>query len=270
MHIHQKILIATLIALVFALPFISAANIRGTLYDYQLEERGNVLVKIDTSPEQTFVSKTGNYRFNVPLGNYTITATYYGVREDLFAQKSVAITDQEDYNVDLIMFPLNNSGRIEPSDKVNQTESGWQIPVRLDVLITAVVAFFAIVGLVVWYIFRKRSVKKDDSTPEEATVDTEMDFDENEIMEDLDVVKVDYAPQEFTVNDEENSSKELTQELQQVLDIIKDQGGRTTQKEIRKKMPQSEGKVSLIVAELEHKGLVEKIKKGRGNIIILK
>ena len=42
-------------------------------------------------------------------------------------------------------------------------------------------------------------------------------------------------------------------------------------KELRKEMLYlSEAKVSLIVTELEHKGLVEKIKKGRGNVLILK
>ena len=45
---------------------------------------------------------------------------------------------------------------------------------------------------------------------------------------------------------------------------------RLTQKEIRKDIPLSEAKISLIISEMEHKGLVEKIKKGRGNIIVLK
>ena len=43
-----------------------------------------------------------------------------------------------------------------------------------------------------------------------------------------------------------------------------------TQKDIRKSIPFSEAKVSLILADLEHTGKIEKIKKGRGNIIILK
>lgn len=59
-------------------------------------------------------------------------------------------------------------------------------------------------------------------------------------------------------------------DVQKVVNIIKSQGGRTTQKEIRKQMPLSEAKISLIITELEAKGVIEKIKKGRGNIIILK
>ncbi|MEK6984172.1 MAG: hypothetical protein AABX33_06375 [Nanoarchaeota archaeon] len=59
-------------------------------------------------------------------------------------------------------------------------------------------------------------------------------------------------------------------DLNRIISIIKQESGRTTQKEIRKQIPLSEAKISLMLAELEHKGIIEKIKKGRGNIIILK
>lgn len=59
-------------------------------------------------------------------------------------------------------------------------------------------------------------------------------------------------------------------ETEKYLDFIKKQGGRTTQKEIRKHFPMSEAKISLVITELEHRGKVEKIRKGRSNIIILK
>ncbi|MEK6869138.1 MAG: hypothetical protein AABX74_02830, partial [Nanoarchaeota archaeon] len=59
-------------------------------------------------------------------------------------------------------------------------------------------------------------------------------------------------------------------DLEKVIKVLKEEGGRATQKAIRKEIPLSEAKISLMIAELEHKGVVEKIKKGRGNIIILK
>lgn len=59
-------------------------------------------------------------------------------------------------------------------------------------------------------------------------------------------------------------------EAKKYLEFIKKQGGRVTQKDIRKNFPMSEAKISLVITELEHKGKVEKIKKGRSNIIILK
>jgi len=59
-------------------------------------------------------------------------------------------------------------------------------------------------------------------------------------------------------------------ELDQLLAIIRQEGGRTTQKELRKKMPYSEAKVSLMLTELQHEGRIERIKKGRSNVIVLK
>ena len=58
-------------------------------------------------------------------------------------------------------------------------------------------------------------------------------------------------------------------DLKKVISIVEEEGGRATQKDIRKKMPLSEAKISLLIAELEHTGKIKKIKKGRGNIIIL-
>ena len=57
---------------------------------------------------------------------------------------------------------------------------------------------------------------------------------------------------------------------EKVLDFVKQQGGRVTQLDIRKKFPSSEAKISLILTDLEEQGKIRKIKKGRGNIIIAK
>ena len=59
--------------------------------------------------------------------------------------------------------------------------------------------------------------------------------------------------------------------LDETIEIINKHGGRIYQKELRKEMLYlSESKISLILTELEHKGKIEKIKKGMGNAIILK
>ncbi len=64
--------------------------------------------------------------------------------------------------------------------------------------------------------------------------------------------------------------EDLPEDLVEVLEILQNAGGRITQKELRKKLGYSEAKMSLIIADLERRGLVEKVKKGRGNIIFLK
>jgi len=60
----------------------------------------------------------------------------------------------------------------------------------------------------------------------------------------------------------------VADELHKVLEFIEKEGGRTTQKDIRKMFPYSEAKISLMIDELEAKGLVKKVKKGRGNLIL--
>jgi len=61
----------------------------------------------------------------------------------------------------------------------------------------------------------------------------------------------------------------LPQDLEKMVGFIKRQGGRTTQKEVRKELNLSEAKISLMVSDLEDRGVARKVKKGRGNVIIL-
>lgn len=72
--------------------------------------------------------------------------------------------------------------------------------------------------------------------------------------------------------EKKGAKPELTEEddVKKIIGFIRQQGGRTTQKDIRKQFPSSEAKISLIVTELEKKGVIEKIKRGRGNIIKLR
>ncbi|HEY3362970.1 MAG TPA: hypothetical protein VGK06_14430 [Methanosarcina sp.] len=62
----------------------------------------------------------------------------------------------------------------------------------------------------------------------------------------------------------------LPADLQEVMDIIRGQGGRITQKDLRSRLKYSEGKVSLMLADLERRELIEKFKRGRGNVVIIR
>ncbi len=72
------------------------------------------------------------------------------------------------------------------------------------------------------------------------------------------------------VEEEKEIEEELPEDLKEVVEIIRKEGGRITQKELRKRLGYSEAKVSLMIADLERRGIVEKVRKGRGNIIFLK
>lgn len=73
-----------------------------------------------------------------------------------------------------------------------------------------------------------------------------------------------------TAESKPEAEEPLPEELNEVLEEIKKVGGRITQKELRKRLGYSEAKMSLIIADLERRGVIEKVKKGRGNIIFLK
>jgi len=62
----------------------------------------------------------------------------------------------------------------------------------------------------------------------------------------------------------------LPDDLKEIVNILRRHGGRMTQLELRKELNYSEAKVSLMLADLENRGLIERFRRGRGNIIILK
>ena len=61
----------------------------------------------------------------------------------------------------------------------------------------------------------------------------------------------------------------LSTDLNEVLDAIQSHRGRITQKDLRSRLEYSEVKVSLLLSELEKRGLIKKLKRGRENIVIL-
>ncbi len=61
----------------------------------------------------------------------------------------------------------------------------------------------------------------------------------------------------------------LPADLSAVISILRQHGGRMEQRELRRLLKCSEAKLSLMLADLESRGLVRKIKRGRGNIVVL-
>jgi uncharacterized membrane protein len=64
-----------------------------------------------------------------------------------------------------------------------------------------------------------------------------------------------------------HSKINLPDDLKELLELVYASGNRISQRELRKKSPYSESKVSLMLSDLEERGLIEKFKRGRGNII---
>jgi len=227
-----RVLICLLVLLALA-NLANAATIHGAVYDLSLKKANNVKVEINTMPKQFMVAQNGTYLFNVPNGDYIIKAQQIQ-RNTVVAsvQENITIRQTGSYVLDLILFPDVEEGLEDADIEVNDV-----IGANSSFLIIAVVIVFSMV-LLIYFSFKNRKQKE----------------------ESIDGSKKEKNPEE---NDQDK-------DIQKIISLLKKEGGRATQKEIRKEMPFSEAKISLMIAELEHKGIVEKIKKGRGNIIILK
>ena len=85
---------------------VQGATIRGSVYSFDLEERNNTIISVNSEPLQTIVSKDGTYSFDLDLGSYVIGASYYdegGLKET--TKESIEIKKQGTFILDLILFP---------------------------------------------------------------------------------------------------------------------------------------------------------------------
>jgi uncharacterized membrane protein len=242
--------------LLLAFGFSFAATIHGTVYDADtLDVASRAIVEIDTVPAQTQVAQNGEYEFFVPVGNYTLTAKKMNSTEPLLENaENIEVRDNGTYNVDLFLFPLdqfddlnesgsqitNESGEIDALIKENdaQQQLGQQ---TVDVLQIAVVAI--LLAAVAYYAWNSGKGKMRPKGEKPQTARKAKNAKKDELV--------------------------LTPDQKLVADALRKSGGHATQKELRKAIPYSEAKVSLLITELEEMGAVKKFKRGRGNIVKL-
>ncbi|HLD39631.1 MAG TPA: hypothetical protein VJB13_00660 [Candidatus Nanoarchaeia archaeon] len=232
-----------LIFLLLLLPLASAATLKGSIYNENLQLSKDVLVEINTVPQQKYLAKTGLYSFDLPPGKYTLTAksSQYTVTENVEILSATG-----EYVLDLFLLP----DFVEEDQLWQETQQ--EIPLSTEE--SAVPIWSWIIAGVIFVVLLARIIY------------TRKKYGSLRLFQ-----KKVKAESRKTL---EQHKEELAAEpgyLDQALEIIKKHDGRINQKELRREMmPLSEAKVSLIITELEHKGKVEKIKKGRGNVVILK
>jgi len=229
----NKILI-WLIAFLFLANFASAATIYGTVYDLSLNKVNNARVEISSVPKQFMVAQNGTYSFNVPNGAYIINAQKIQKGTIISSvQENITIKQSGIYVLDLILFPDIEEGVEDVNIDINGIPES-----NNNAFAAAIIIIIFLIAALTYFIYRKINQKK------ELPMGGKEEHKQGNIIE--------------------------GEEIDEIIKLLKKEGGRATQKEIRKEIPLSEAKISLMIAELEHKGIVEKIKKGRGNIIILK
>jgi uncharacterized membrane protein len=239
-----------LLGILFAAVFISgahAATLHGTIYqwsDFENPLKG-AIVEVNSTPSQYVVSTNGTFSFNLSPGNYIIKAKYYRNNILEFTAEDEILIDREgDYVHDLLLFPpteLENQylGDINlTSDLESKSDSN-----QIYYIITLIATFIVFAVLFILYWMRKKKNKPI----------------EEGVQESIEIPPENFAKTEIA---------ELPEDLSEIYELIMKKGGRVTQKDLRKEVKYGEAKVSLMIADLENRGLVKKIKKGRANIII--
>lgn len=209
-----------LLLFILSLEIASAAILHGVIYDTKLNKLNDVVVEVNSTSPQMFVSKEGQYSFVLDPGVYKITAKYKVTGFNyLYTEQNLTISKDTIIKNDLLLKPAR---KVEmPAGAV--TGVGGQINYSLIISVAAVLLLISL-GFTI-YKLRSSNIP--------------------------------------------GEKQEFDSHTNNLLKVIREDGGRTTQKDIRKNIPLSEAKISLMITELENKGILKRIKKGRGNVIIL-
>ncbi|NJD78068.1 MAG: hypothetical protein FIB08_13420 [Candidatus Methanoperedens sp.] len=228
---------------------VHAAALHGTIYEWSDFEKPlkNAIVEVNSTPLQYTVSTTGTYSFNLSPGNYSIRAKYYRNNILEYAAEEEMIIDKEgDFIHDILLFP--------PTDPEDEMLGDINLTKDIDMVndsgindyFSFILVFVLLIILFFYFLWKKKSRIIEPVSNESAKI----------------------QPIKTGENRDEAKREELPADLKDLYDLILGMGGRTTQKEIRKKIAFSEAKVSLMIADLEDRGLIKKIRRGRSNIII--
>ena len=301
----RRIIFTILLVLPLLMTASAGATIHGVVYEWNtFQPLENVIVEVNSTPVQSMVCTYGTYSFELPQGNYKITASYF---EDstlsYYAEDLINITDDGNYVLDLLLFPeyyqsttsTNGSGNVS---SLSQSTISQNVTANKTSSISTNTLLITISILLVAFILLKHSTGQKTTPIEKHHVVKHDKVEEKVILTPKpvqlpeSVEKLEVGSEESEIDSEESSddSTELVlnepemtvritvddipkgpipADLQEILDIIRSQGGRMTQKDLRSKLKYSEGKVSLMLFDLEKRGMIQKFKRGRGNVILL-
>ncbi len=298
----RSMIFAILLVIPFLMTAGASATIHGVVYEWNtFQPLENVIVNVNSTPVQSMVCKYGTYSFELPEGNYKISASYY---EDssliYYAEDFVNITDEGSYVLDLLLFPdySQSASSINGSSSSNQSISSQNATaVQSNFIFIDTILITVLILLVLFFLLRHSTEKKTTLAgkrhqagkqekagekvilipePIQFTESPESIKTGSQELEETDPEET--VPTEMIVAEPDNTTSTTLEailkgpmpaDLQEIVDIIRAHGGRMTQKDLRSKLKYSEGKVSLMLFDLEKRGMIQKFKRGRGNVILL-
>lgn len=232
-------------------PVTADSLVHGKVYDWSTFEAIDVaVVQVNTTPIQKSVTANGSYAFYVPAGDYALMAEARGPTGPMSAQENITVPSTGDFVIDLLLFPADdlailrdlNESLPETVDEGASDGQWWALP-ALAGLAAAVLLIGGGAYLVLKYTHSRSRTPQEPMTAVTGATPVPVSID--------------------------STGRVLRQDCKDVMAAIAKNGGRMTQLDLRKTLPYSEAKISLIVSELEDAGLLRKIKKGRGNVLIL-
>ncbi len=229
-----------------------SANISGTVFEwYTLEPLSEAIIEINTIPSQTEVAVDGTYSFEVPEGNYILTANYYENNYLKYsAIEEIVIKEEGNFTIDIIMLPSleENEFLFEEIENISIPETTLDETENNFTAQLLIIAFAIIFTIILFFWIPSKIAKTTGLETERIGIDEKLG--------------------RITGTKKEQETKS-EKELEEVIGILRRYGGRMTQLELREKVDYGEAKTSLIVAELVDSGRIKKFKKGRGNILVL-
>lgn len=296
---------AALLALVVSptsgVPFLADSNITATIHGATyawdtLEPLNDTVISINSNPPQSVLAKDGMYSFELGPGDYVITARYYRNNSIIYSKETtLKIEEEGNYVFDLLLYPVSENpvketaeDEISNVNNVNPTEKTRTDFFTVSYLPVALMVLFLLGG---GYKLSRKQKKMKINRSQEGKFDAtgilanilakipgsgvKPGFEN--IREAASAKELVIDPGEPGIEIVDNSKIEpadlrkspLSNDLREVLDVIRGHRGRITQKDLRSRLQYSEVKVSLLLSELEKRGLIKKFKHGRENIVTL-
>ena len=280
--------------LTLGVPFLADSNITATVHGATyawdtLEPLNDTVININSNPPQSIVAKNGTYSFELVPGDYTITARYYQNNTLTYSKEAtLKIEGEGNYVFDLLLYPVSENPVTETiADKtnnlnsVNPTEQTRTDSSTIRYLPIALTLFLLLGG---GYKLSRKHKKMEKNRFQEGkfnipgllvkvlgkSIGSGVRPEFGNIGEAVSVTEPIIEPADNSEIETAALKKlPLSTDLREVLDIIRGHKGRITQKDLRSRLKYSEVKVSLLLSELEKRGLIKKFKNGRENIVIL-
>ena len=221
----------TLFLLILLLSFSAyGATLSGMVYDLDLDVVDKAIVEINTTPQQRMVTVNGTYTLELDPGSYRLRA-YLSQGDEFNTEEHIVVpVSNGKYVLDLFLFYDFNDSSEDPLDLTVEEDLSWGAG-TISIVVVLVILILIILVIIVLYGARKQTVSVSSVPEQREPLDTKL--------------------------------------RAQVLDLLKTNNNMMTQKELRKRIPYSEAKISLIIKALEEEGIVTKQKQGLVNVLRL-